>query len=212
MYRPTQASFNDRILNVGEQTKKALDSSRAKLIGDVLYPNVDEDKFSGLFSEKGSRPNIPIRRYVCALTLKRMYGMSDDVLIEFLRCGALNFQYALHTTQDERQPISESSLRRFRRSIEKYNAENGCDILKEEGERIARLMAVDMDILGKDPDSAMTGEEAVLVRMGQHGDRMQGEAHDPPRDRLHDRDDSHTVPAAQGLRRCDSGGPGALPG
>lgn len=116
-----QITLNDRMLFINDQTRKAIDLSRAKLVGDIIYPNVDETKFAGLFSEKGSRPNILVRRYVAALVLKRMYRMPDGVLLEFLRCGAMNFQYALHTTQEEKQPLSESSLRRFRRGLEAYN-------------------------------------------------------------------------------------------
>ena len=113
-----QISLNDRFLFANDQAKKALESSRAKMVGDVIFPNVDEEKFSKLYSSKGSRPNIPIARYVSALVLKRMYTLSDEVMLELLRCGALNFQYALHTTQEEEQPLSESSLRRFRRKVE----------------------------------------------------------------------------------------------
>ena len=130
--QPLQITFDDRMLFANSQTKKAVDSSRAKLVGDIIYPNVDESKFSELFSDIGSRPNIQIRQYVSALVLKRMYRMSDEALIEFLRCGALNFQYALHTTQEERQPLSESSLRRFRRSLEAYEKEHGRDLVKED--------------------------------------------------------------------------------
>ncbi len=124
-----QMTLNDRMLTANAQTKKAVDSSRAKLVGDIIYPSIDESKFSGLYSQNGSRPNIEIRRYVSALMLKRMYGLSNEALLEFLRCGALNFQYALHTTQDDSQPLSASSIRRFRRKVEAYNEENHCDLI-----------------------------------------------------------------------------------
>ncbi len=168
-----QMTLNDRMLTANAQTKKAVDSSRAKLAGDIIYPNIDESKFSGLYSETGSRPNIEIRRYVSALVLKRMYGLSDENLLEFLRCGALNFQYALHTTQDDRQPLSESSIRRFRRKVEAYNEENHCDLIKEEFERISRLMAVEMGLLHADPSSGEDEAAPVIVRM----DSMEIEAH-----------------------------------
>lgn len=168
-----QMTLNDRMLTANAQTKKAVDSSRAKLVGDIIYPNIDEPKFSNLYSENGSRPNIEIRRYVSALVLKRMYGLSDEVLLEFLRCGALNFQYALHTTQDDRQPLSESSIRRFRRKVEAYNEENHCDLIKEEFERISKLMAVEMGLLHADPSSGEDEAAPVIVRM----DSMEIEAH-----------------------------------
>lgn len=183
MFRKTQdyqISFDDRLVFADAQTKTAVDSSRAKLVGDIIFPNVDEDKFSALFSEKGSRPNISIKQYVSALVLKRMYRMSDEVLIEFLRCGSLNFQYALHTTQDEKQPLSESSLRRFRRRIEAYNEENGCDLIKDEFERISRKMAVDMGVLHTDRNTGEDDEKVILVRM----DSMEIECHAKAMSRL----------------------------
>jgi hypothetical protein len=166
-----QITLDDRMLFVNDQTKRAIDDSRAKLVGDIIYPNVDEDKFSSFFSETGSRPNIEIRKYVSFLVLERMYKMSEANALEFLRCGALNFQYAIHTTQDDRQPLSESSLRRFRRSIERYNKENKTDILKSEFERISIKLGKDMGIL---PDSMDEDDnKTILVRM----DSMMVEAH-----------------------------------
>lgn len=168
-----QITLDDRMLFINDQTRKAIDLSRAKLVGDIIYPNVDETKFAGLFSEKGSRPNILVRRYVAALVLKRMYRMPDEVLMEFLRCGALNFQYALHTTQEETQPLSESSLRRFRRRLEAYNETHHCDLIKEEFERISKQMAVEMGILHEDPNNGEDDSQPVIVRM----DSMEVEAH-----------------------------------
>lgn len=176
MFRMTQniqMSFDDRLLTINDQTKRAIDLSRAKLVGDVIYPNVNEEKFAELFSEVFSRPNITISRYVSALVLKRMYHLADDTLLEFLRCGALNFQYALHTTQDEKQPLSESSLRRFRRKIEAYREKTGQDLIQSEFERISRMMAVDMGLLGKDPNECEGETAPILVRM----DSMEIEAH-----------------------------------
>ena len=168
-----QININDRMLYANDQTQKAVDASRAKLVGDIIYPNIDESKFAGLFSDNGSRPNISIRRYVSALVLKRMYRMPDKTMIEFLRCGALNFQYALHTTQDEKQPLSESSIRRFRRRLEAYNTEHGCDLVKDEFERISRQLAVKMGVLHGDPNSGEDDAKPVIVRM----DSMEIESH-----------------------------------
>ena len=67
MFRTTQhiqVSFDDRLLTLNKQAKKAIDLSRGKLVGDVIYPNVDEVKFADLFSEEFSRPNITISCYV----------------------------------------------------------------------------------------------------------------------------------------------------
>ena len=158
---------------LSEQAQEAVEKSRAKLVGDIVYPNINEEKFAGLYSEKGSRPNIPIRQYVSALVLKRMYGLSDETFLEFLRSGAMNFQYALHTMHEQVQPLSENSLRRFRRKVEAYNAEHNCDLIKEEFQSISRKMAVEMGLLRPDPSEGEDEEDAILVRM----DSMEIEAH-----------------------------------
>ena len=49
-----QITLDDRMLYANDQTRKAVGLSRAKLVGDIIYPNVDENRFSGLFSEVGS--------------------------------------------------------------------------------------------------------------------------------------------------------------
>lgn len=171
--RDVQMDLNDRLLNMNDQTWKAINASRSKLVGDVIYPNIDETRFSGLFSDKGSRPNILICRYVSALILKRMYRLSDEDFLEFLRTGAMNFQYALHTTQEKIQPLSESSLRRFRRKVEAYNQENNCDLIKDEFVRISRKMALDMGLLHEDVNAGESDDTVTLVRM----DSMEIEAH-----------------------------------
>ena len=40
-----QITLDNRMLFINDQTKRAIDDSRAKLVGDIIYPNVDEDKF-----------------------------------------------------------------------------------------------------------------------------------------------------------------------
>ncbi len=39
-----QMTLDDRMLAANAQTRKAVDASRAKLIGDIIYPNIDEIK------------------------------------------------------------------------------------------------------------------------------------------------------------------------
>jgi hypothetical protein len=170
-------SLNDRYLTAGKQARVAVEKSRAWLVGEVIYPNVDESRFAALFSnDKGSRPNIPIRVYFCALVLKRMYGLSDEVLIELIRCGALEFQYALHTTDDDSQPLSLVSLSRFRRKIAEYDEANGCDLVKDEYTRISQKIAKAMPTLPRpisEKEEEADADRSLLARM----DSMMIEAH-----------------------------------
>ena len=180
MFRETQdhqMSLNDRYLTAGSQTRSAVEKSRAWLVGQVIYPNVDESRFAALFSDdKGSRPNIPVRIYFCALVLKRMYGLSDEVLIELIRCGAVEFQYALHTTDADSQPLSLVSLSRFRRKVAEYDETNGCDLVKDEYVRISQKIAEAMPLLPKpisEKEEEADADRSILARM----DSMMVEAH-----------------------------------
>lgn len=182
MFKPTedvQMNFTkDRMFSANGQAKEAVEGSRAKLFGDVIFPNIDEEKFHPLFSDIVSRPNISISRYIVALALITEYGFSIPVFIELLRSGSLTLQYALRTTQFEEQPLSESSLRRFKRRIDEYNKEHGCDLIKDEVKRISRMMALDMRLLGGSGGSA-NGEDpngVILSRMDSMEIEMRAKA------------------------------------
>lgn len=48
--------------------------------------------------------------------LKEMLGLSDDELMDSICCD-VRFQYALHTTSFEEQPISDRTFSRFRERL-----------------------------------------------------------------------------------------------
>lgn len=58
-----QLSLNDKLMNLTEREKKALDKSWAKIFADEIFPAIDEEHFSVLYSDKVSRPNTPIDLY-----------------------------------------------------------------------------------------------------------------------------------------------------
>ena len=70
--KDVQITLNDRMLFENDQTQRAVNDSWAKLVGNIIYPNIDEDKFADLFSKNGSCPNIEICMYVSFLVLERM--------------------------------------------------------------------------------------------------------------------------------------------
>lgn len=177
MYRKSdenvQVTLDDCMISHTDQERKAVDKSRAKLVGDYVYSHINEEKFSSFYSsDKSSRPNISIQIYVCALILMRMYDLTTQQFIEMLHGGFLSFQYALHTLGWEKQPLSERSLTRFRKYVREYNEAHSCDLLKEEFERISREWAVDLGLL-PDPEKEYDSKKEFLLRM----DSMMIEAH-----------------------------------
>ena len=69
-----QITFSDSLYGLTEREKKALDKSWAKIFADEVFPTIDEDRFSVLYSEKNSRPNTPVNVIIGALVLKELFG------------------------------------------------------------------------------------------------------------------------------------------
>ena len=70
--------------------------------------------FAPLYSDKkNSRPNAPVNVIVGALILKELNGLTDDELLEECEFD-FRYQYALHTTSYENQPLSDRTFSRFR--------------------------------------------------------------------------------------------------
>ena len=138
-----QLSLNDKLMNLTEREKKALDNSWAKIFADEIFPAIDEERFSVLYSNKASRPNTPVNVIIGALIIKELFDYSDDEIVENLMLD-LHLQYALHTTSYEEQPISDKTLSRFRKRCYDYETLHGLDLyhdcVKDLSDKIAKIM------------------------------------------------------------------------
>ncbi|MEI3348832.1 MAG: transposase [Dysosmobacter sp.] len=89
-----------------------MEKSWAKVFSDEIFPAIDEERFRVLYSQNASRPNTPVNIIVGALIIKELFALSDDEIVENLMLD-IHYQYALHTTSYEEQPLSDKSLSRF---------------------------------------------------------------------------------------------------
>lgn len=71
--------------------------------------------------------------------------MSDDQLIESICCD-VRFQYALHSTSYEDQPVSDRTFSRFRERLSNYDIEHNTDLLKEEIDELNEKFRAFLDI------------------------------------------------------------------
>ena len=55
-----QLTLLDSTFNLTEREKRMLEKSWAKTFADKVFPAIDENIFSVLYSEKASRPNTPV--------------------------------------------------------------------------------------------------------------------------------------------------------
>ena len=92
-----QLTLLDSTFNLTEREKRMLEKSWAKTFADKVFPAIDENIFSVLYSEKASRPNTPVNVIVGALILKEVLNVTDDEIVEAMAFD-IRYQYALHTT------------------------------------------------------------------------------------------------------------------
>ena len=136
-----QFHLNDSFYRLSERNKKFVLKSWAKEFAEVVFPAINEERFSVLYSEvESSRPNTPVNIVVGGLILKEWSGLSDDDIIASICCD-VRYQYALHTTNLEEQPVSDRTFSRFREKLYAYEQETGRDLLAEEMASLAEVFA-----------------------------------------------------------------------
>ena len=151
-----QMTFTDSFVNLTAREKKALDNSWAKVFAENIFPYINEKPYAALYSSVASRPNSPINVAIGAMIIKEVFGLSDDEILENLLLD-IRYQYALHTTSFEEQPMSDKTLSRLRRRCYDYETTTGIDLIHktmtELADAICDLMKVTPDI--KRMDSMM---------------------------------------------------------
>lgn len=124
-----QITFEDRLFTLTERERRFLEKSWAKSFAENLFPAIKEESFAVLYSDKASRPNTPVNIIIGSMILKEFLTLTDEELLEALLFD-VRFQYALHTTSFEEQPLSDRTLSRFRERCTTYESETGIDLLK----------------------------------------------------------------------------------
>lgn len=126
-----QISLFDSLGFLSERKQKILDKSWAKPFSEHIFSNIDEMMFAPLYSDKkNSRPNAPVNVIVGALILKELNGLTDDELLEECEFD-FRYQYALHTTSYENQPLSDRTFSRFRERNAAYELVTGRDLIHD---------------------------------------------------------------------------------
>ncbi len=151
-----QISFFDSFNTLTEREKRFLNKSWAKYFSENIFPKIDEQPYAVLYSKKDSRPNTPVNVQIGALIIKELLGLSDDELLASMLFD-IRFQYALHTTSCQEQPMNDRTLGRFRERCATYESETGIDLLhatiESLSDEMAKMMKLDLSL--KRMDSLM---------------------------------------------------------
>jgi hypothetical protein len=111
-----------------------------------IFLNINEERFSVLYSDKMSRPNRPVNVLVGLLVLKELNNLTDDELIGSLYFD-YRFQYALGITDFDKERICINTITNFRARLYKYEQDTGVDLLKQEvtdlSEKLAEFIGLD---------------------------------------------------------------------
>ena len=140
-----QISFDDPYYRLSPRQRQYLKESWAAYFAEHIFPKINESRFAKLYSDRPSRPNIPVNVLVGALLIRELAGESDQ---EFLRSLLFDFryQYALHTSSYREQPLTERTLGRFRMRCVSYARECGEDLLGETVDELAGDLAIMLGI------------------------------------------------------------------
>ena len=141
-----QTSLFEPINQMPKYLQDILNKSWAKAFKDYIFPQINEERFSVLYSNKASRPNSPINVIIGLLIIKEMLQQTDEELIGSIHFD-VRYQYALNTTNYETQPVSINTLTNFRNRLVEYEASTNEDLIKAEvealSESIAKYLSVD---------------------------------------------------------------------
>ena len=141
-----QTSLFEPITQMPKYLQDILNKSWAKAFNDYIFPQINEERFSVLYSNKASRPNTPINVILGLLIIKEIFQQTDEELIGSLHFD-VRYQYALNTTNYETQPVSINTLTNFRNRLVEYEASTNEDLIKAEvealSESIAKYLSVD---------------------------------------------------------------------
>ena len=144
-----QMAINDSLLSLTEREMKHLKGSWAETFSKKIFPFIEEDRFSVLYSDNpASRPNNPVNIYFGLLILREIFNQSDEEALNSLMFD-IRYQHALHTTSFQEQPVSKNSLTNFRAAVYRYNQEHGIDLIQQEIEAQAKTFSKILKIDGK---------------------------------------------------------------
>lgn len=142
-------TLEDPLYKLTERERKMLKNSWAEHFSNTIFPMINEERFSVLYSNNpASRPNNPVNVYVGLLMIREIFSQSDEEALQSLMFD-IRYQYALHTTSFEEQPISKNSLTNIRTAVYKYYEQTGVDLIQEEVESHAKEFSKLLNIEGR---------------------------------------------------------------
>lgn len=148
-----QIRIDDPYHSFPKYVREALHNSWAEFFFEHIFRNINETRFSVLYSENYSRPNAPVNLLVGLLFLKEVNGYTDEELIGSLYFD-YRFQYALGITDFAKERICINTIGNFRKRLVEHTLATGEDIFHQEvaslGEKLAEIAGMDTYLARQD--------------------------------------------------------------
>jgi len=113
-----------------DKLRHRLEASWAATFYREVFCRIEESLFAVLYSEKTSRPNVPVNVLVGLEILKSGFGWSDEELYDHC-CFDLQVRYALGLHALDEELFEVRSLYNFRRRVREHAAETGVNLFAE---------------------------------------------------------------------------------
>lgn len=111
-----------------EKQRRCLETSWADIFYHEFFQRVDESPFAVWYSDKASRPNIPVNVLVSLEFLKAGHGWSDEEMYDQFQFN-LQVRYALGLHSFDTGQFEFRTVYNFRRKLVKHQKETGEDLL-----------------------------------------------------------------------------------
>lgn len=112
-----------------QKTRNLLGDSWAPVFYEEVFCQIDEEKFAVLYSDKPSRPNVPVNILVGLEIHKAGRGWSDAELIEHYNFD-VQIRYSLGIHQLGEEDFAIRSLYHFRERMSKYYLKTGINLME----------------------------------------------------------------------------------
>jgi hypothetical protein len=115
---------------LAEKQRQRLEASWASVFYHNFFCRLDEKLFAVLYSEKRSRPNIPVNVLISLDFLKAGHGWSDEEMYDQFQYN-LQVRYALGLHDFDTGQFELRTVYNFRQRLSQYQKEQGVDLLAQ---------------------------------------------------------------------------------
>ena len=168
-----QMSFFDMGNQLSERKKKKIMESEEYSFYQLIFRKIDEEKFTELYSENGSRPNAPINVIVSAIILAHRNGWTTQEMLNQIDFNLLT-RTALGLNKMDDAAFCEATFFNFQNRLLKHFVETGENLLETVFDRLTeeqlKQLKIKTDIQRSDSFMAMSnirsyGRAQLLIEM-----------------------------------------------